>query len=149
MKKTSALLVLVAAICLFTPDAAAQVSFGLRAGQYTDIEEPMVGVELITKIAPHWYFNPNIEYVFVDDGDLVTFNADVHYDFTTGSNVLLVWAGGGLAVVHENIVESDTNIGANILGGVGWRLGEVIPYVQAKALLGDRDDFVVAGGIRF
>lgn len=149
MKATSAMVILAAAICLFTPSAGAQVSFGLRAGEYTDIGEPMVGIELITRIAPRWYFNPNIEYVFVDDGDLVTFNGDVHYDFKTGSNVLLVWAGGGLAVVHENFVESDTNLGANLLGGVGWKLGEIIPYVQVKALLGDRDDFVVAGGLRF
>jgi hypothetical protein len=134
--------------CLFPRSAAGEVTFGLRAGEYTDIEEPMIGVEILTKIAPRWFFNPNIEYVFVDRGDLVTFNADVHYDFATRAPVL-VWAGGGLAVVHENIVESDTNLGANLLGGVGWRVGEVIPYVQVKALLGDRDDLVIAGGIRF
>ncbi|MFA6954646.1 MAG: hypothetical protein WC538_02095 [Thermoanaerobaculia bacterium] len=149
MRKTLVPLLFAAMLaCLFPRSAAGEVTFGLRAGEYTDIEEPMIGVEILTKIAPRWFFNPNIEYVFVDRGDLVTFNADVHYDFATRAPVL-VWAGGGLAVVHENIVESDTNLGANLLGGVGWRVGEVIPYVQVKALLGDRDDLVIAGGIRF
>jgi len=134
--------------CLCPQSSEAGVIFGARVGEYTDVEEPMVGVEILTKIAPRWFFNPNIEYVFVNHGDLVTFNADVHYDFATRAPVI-VWAGGGLAIVHENIVESDTNLGANILGGVGWRVGEVIPYVQLKALLGDRDDFVIAGGLRF
>lgn len=135
-------------LCVWAPTAGAQVTFGVRAGEYTDVGEPMIGVELLTRIAPRWYFNPNIEYVFVDDGDLVTLNADFHRDFATGTPTI-VWVGAGLAVVHENFAESDTNLGANVLAGAGWRLREILPYVQVKALIGDRHDFVVAGGIRF
>lgn len=132
----------------FAVVADAEVRFGLRAGEYTDVSEPFLGAEIITPIGGRWYFNPNIELVFVDDGDLATFNADFHYDFKTGTRTL-VWAGGGLAVVYENFVESETDLGGNVIGGVGWNVGEVLPYVQVKALLGDRDDFVVMGGIRF
>lgn len=138
----------VVVLCGLAEVADAQVRFGIRAGEYTDVSEPFLGAEIITPIGGNWFFNPNVEWVFLDDGDLATINADIHYDFSTGSRAF-VWAGGGLAVVYENVGESETDLGANVLAGVGWNVGEVIPYVQIKGLLGDRDDFVVMGGIRF
>ncbi|HSD65660.1 MAG TPA: hypothetical protein VLF95_03110, partial [Vicinamibacteria bacterium] len=53
--------------CLLAPPAAADgVDFGLRAGYYTKVEKPFVGAELLVHMAPRFYFNPNVEYVFVD-----------------------------------------------------------------------------------
>jgi hypothetical protein len=128
--------------------AESQVRFGVRAGEYTDESEPFVGAELITPIAKRWFFNPNVEYVFVDRGTLVTFNGDFHYDFETGTKTM-VWAGGGLAAVYEDRERSDTSLGANVIVGAGWRVGQIVPYAQIKGILGDRSDFVVMGGIRF
>jgi hypothetical protein len=130
--------------------AESQVRFGVRAGEYTDLSEPFIGIEFITPITPRWYFNPNIEFVFVDPGDLITLNGDVHYDFETGS-IVMPWVGGGLALIYADIGERDTSLGLNVLAGVGWRVSrEIIPYVQIKGIVGgDHEDFVIMGGVRF
>lgn len=128
--------------------AKSEVQFGIRAGQYTDESKPFVGVELLVPVANRWYFNPNIEYVFVGSGKLLTLNADAHYDFRTGTRTM-VWAGGGLAVIYRDRVRSDTSLGANVIAGAGWRVGQLIPYVQIKGILGDESDFVAMAGIRF
>lgn len=125
---------------------------GIRIGTYTDAGEFFAGVEILTPLSPQVYFNPNIEYVFVDYGDLMTLNLDVHYDFPTRSN-MLYWVGAGLAVQYFDPAEggdSGTNAGLNILGGLGLvTRGGIIPYAQAKVVVGDVEEFVLAVGLRF
>jgi hypothetical protein len=124
--------------------------FGVRGGVYTNLSKPFVGAELITPIAHRVFFNPNVEYVFIDNDTYLTFNGDFHYDFHTHSRAL-VWAGGGLAVIYENpkgSAGSSTDAGANFLFGVGVR-GDVIPYVQAKLIAKKNTEFVVGFGLRF
>lgn len=141
-------------VCLLsglTTAADAQVRFGVRAGEYVDLSEPFVGFELlIPVIGPHWYFNPNVEFVPADRGDLVSLNADLHYDFETGT-ILMPWVGGGLAVIRDDIGEDDTSLAGNVIGGLGFKTGtRLIPYVQLKAIVGhDHEDFVIMGGLRF
>ncbi len=124
---------------------------GLRLGYYTEIEEPALGVEFLTGVAPSVDFNPNLEYVFVDHLTYLTINIDAHYDFyeKTGS---FVYIGGGLGISYvdpEGPIESETDAGINLLFGAGINRKPVIPYVQAKAVLGDNDEFVLCVGIRF
>ncbi len=131
--------------------AAAQTRLGVRGGVYTDESDAFLGVELLTKIDRQLYFNPNVEYVFVDGGKFVTFNADVHYDFHTHSRAY-AWLGGGLGVLYSNPDGpggSDTKVGANFIGGVGLKGGDVIPYIQAKVVAASDSDFVLAFGLRF
>ncbi|HVS02331.1 MAG TPA: hypothetical protein VMT16_06135 [Thermoanaerobaculia bacterium] len=139
-----------AALVLATAPAAADTDFGVRAGVYTDIEEPFVGVELLMPVGrSSWYFNPNLEVVFVDPGDLVTLNIDFHYDFK-GTDDLYVWAGGGPAVVFRDTGRDDeTDLGANLLAGVGLKNLAFVPYLQGKVLLADETEGVIAIGIRF
>ena len=148
MKSSIAIFAMVILGTMFTLPAESQVRFGVRAGEYTGESEPFVGFELITPIAKRCFFNPNVEYVFVDRGKLVTFNADAHYDFETGTKTM-VWAGFGAAVVYDDRGRSDTSLGANAIVGAGWRVGRIVPYAQIKGILGDHSDFVVMGGIRF
>ena len=141
---------LCAVLALAAPAAA--VDLGVRGGYYFDVEEPFVGVELITPVARRIYFNPNLEYVFVGEGlSYLTLNADFHYDFPTrGSN--FVWAGAGLGLVRvdpDGPDNSDTEPALNLLAGVGWRTGGVIPYVQAKVIVDGGSEFVLAFGVRF
>jgi hypothetical protein len=75
------------------------VRFGVRGGYYTKVDEPFVGAELLARVAPRLYFNPNVEYVFVDNGTYMTFNGDFHYDFPTHSRTY-TWLGAGLALVR-------------------------------------------------
>jgi hypothetical protein len=102
-------------------------------------------------VARRFYFNPNLEWVFVEDLSYLTFNADFHYDFpTSGSS--FVWAGAGLGLLRvdpEGPNNSDTDPALNLLAGIGFRTGGVIPYFQAKLIVNDGNEFVLAFGVRF
>jgi hypothetical protein len=130
---------------------AAGADLGVRGGYYFDVEEPFVGVEFIAPVARRIYFNPNLEWVFVENLSYLTLNADFHYDFPTrGSN--FVWAGAGLGLLRvdpEGPDNSDTDPALNLLAGIGFRTGGVIPYFQAKLIVNDGSEFVLAFGVRF
>ncbi|HUG52750.1 MAG TPA: hypothetical protein VMR21_04090, partial [Vicinamibacteria bacterium] len=48
----------------------------------------------------------------------------------------------------EGPADGDTDFGLNLLAGLGARRGRVIPYAQAKVILKDSSEFVIAVGIR-
>jgi hypothetical protein len=139
---------------LLPAPAAADVDFGVRAGFYSDADAGFLGFELLTDITRRWFFNPNLEYVFVDDGSLWTLNGDVHYDLQTGSP-LAVWVGGGPAIIFSEVdlprgrSESETDVGVNLLAGVGAKRGALRPYAQGKVVISDNTEAVVAVGLRF
>lgn len=89
--------------------------------------------------------------VFLDGGALVTYNADFHYDIGVGSGTF-VWLGAGLALVQDNPDgpdNSSTDAAANFLGGIGFRAGSAIPYVQVKVIAKSDAEFALAFGVRF
>ena len=139
----------------FEAGGRADIDLGVRGGVYTDVGEPFLGVDLLMRISDtRWFFNPNLEYVFVDHGDLATVNLDVHYDLDTDNDDLYVWLGGGPAIVFRDDErhgddEDDTDVGINLLGGIGWQLEAFVPYLQAKALIADDSEVVLAVGVRF
>ena len=135
------------------PAARAQgVDVDLRAGVYTDESDAFVGGGVLWDLAQKgaWFANPNLEYVFVDNGDFVTINGDFHYDFKT-DKAFALWAGGGPAILFADPDngDSDTDIGLNLLAGIGAKKGSVRPFGQVKLLIADDSQLVVAGGIRF
>lgn len=143
---------------LAVPAARAQVDFGVRGGVYTDVEDPFVGVELLGQFdGTRWFYNPNVEYVFVDNGDLITVNADFHYDLPADTP-FDVWLGAGGALIFRDYDDgrfrrdddSETDGGLNLLGGLGFNPGGAVrPYVQGKLLLSDDSEAVLAFGLRF
>ena len=151
MKPRSTVLPLSLVAVLFAAVAPAHASqLDLRAGSYTDLKKPFAGLGFLSRVGgTSLYFNPNVEYVFVDDGRFGTLNFDAHYDLPTGG-APYVWLGGGLAIVHSAPEHggSTTDARANLLAGVGLRLGHSVPYVQAKLITG-YNEFVAAVGIRF
>lgn len=132
--------------------AQGQTLVGGRVGVYTDAEDFFAGAEVLAPVADRLYVNPNVEYVFANRRTFATFNFDVHYDFPVSGRTVL-WAGGGLGILYNNPdgpQESRTDLGANLLFGVGFlRGGPLIPYIQAKVIAADNSDFVVAFGLRF
>ncbi len=138
------------------PDAEARIRGGVRVGEYTDADETFVGGEIVVPLTQRLYFNPNVEWVFVDKATFLTGNFDLHYDWPVGPHAY-VWLGGGLAYLYvdpDGPIESHDDWGANLLAGFGVRLGRnpsVLPYVQIKLILADDDydEFVAALGIRF
>jgi hypothetical protein len=140
--------VLLAGLASAAPARASQLD--LRAGSYTDLAKPFVGLGFVSHVhGTALYFNPNVEYVFVDDGHFGTLNFDAHYDLPTGG-APYIWIGGGLALVYNAPEQggSTTDARANLLGGLGLRLGHSVPYVQAKFITG-YNEFVAAVGLRF
>lgn len=140
-------------LVLLAPAAAqAQVDLDLRTGVYTDEADAFVGAGINTPVTGRWFFNPNAELVFVDNGDLVTVNADFHRDFAERDWPVDFWLGGGPALVIRNPDRGDdeTDFGFNLLAGVGFLRGAAVrPYVQGKILLSDETEAVAAFGLRF
>jgi len=133
------------------PAYAGDVKVGVRGGYYTKLDKPFLGAELLVRAAPRFYFNPNLEYVFIDNGSYLTLNGDFHYDFPTHSSTF-VWLGAGPAVLRvdpEGPAGADHDLAANLLAGVGFKTGSVIPYFQMKAIIKDDSVFSFAVGIRF
>lgn len=131
--------------------AAADTRFGLRVGYYFDAEAAFVGGEALSRIANRVYFNPNIEFAFPENATLLSLNGDLHYDLASRGSAM-PWIGAGLGILRydrEGRENADTDVGLNLLGGVGWRRGGTIPYVQAKLVLKDGSEFVIALGLRF
>jgi len=137
--------------CVATAHAQPSTKAGLRIGFYTDAGKPFVGGELLTRLAPFTYFNPNLEYVFTDAGAFMTFNADFHYDLPS-RNHHFVWIGGGIGGIYvnpEGPADGNTDLAVNLLTGVGLSRGPVIPFLQGKVILSDDTEFVIAFGMRF
>jgi len=148
------LIVFGALFLLFSPRADAEARFGVRAGAYFDAESAFIGGEgLFNVFSDSWYFNPNLEYVFIDNGDLWTLNFDFHYDLPV--TPVYLWVGAGPAIIHRDrdrpIDDGETDFGVNLFMGVGFKLRDarIIPYIQPKAILSDNSEFSLAFGVRF
>lgn len=133
---------------------ADDVMVGVRAGGYFDAEAGFIGGEVLFPVGRgNWWFNPNLEYVFVDRGNLITFNFDFHYDLPTDD--FYFWLGAGPAIIYFNpdreALDSDTDIGVNLFAGIGFKVGSgrIVPYVQPKVIIADNSEFALAAGIRF
>jgi hypothetical protein len=136
---------------LLPTETASAGDVGIRFGYYTEVEEPFVGVEYLTRVAHRVYFNPNFEWVFTEGFDYLTLNGDFHYDFPVQGHKY-VWLGAGLALVRVSFDGGgggDTDAGLNVLAGAGLRAGSVTPYVQAKIIVKDNSEFVIGFGLRF
>ena len=155
MRRGALLAVALAGILPLAAAAPARAAdFGVRGGVYSfkgGPDKPFAGVELLFHGGDSIYFNPNVEYVFVDNGKYWTFNFDGHWDLPT-HGVPYVWIGGGLAVrlVDPDRASSTTKAYANLLAGIGFRTrSHVVPYIQLKLITSNPVTFVAAGGIRF
>jgi hypothetical protein len=135
-------------ILAFAP-ASADTSLGARAGVYTEDGDGFVGAEALASMSRSWYFNPNLEYAFADN-DYLTVSGDFHYDLVH-RQPYYVWLGGGPTVIlrDDDPVRDDTDLGVNLLAGIGWKNTSFTPYVQSKVTLADDDQFGLAFGMRF
>ena len=145
------------ALVLVPASGAEEIDGDLRLGVYTDASEAFLGGGILTRLgASKWFLNPNLEYVFVDRGDLATLNMDFHYDLLSEGEADF-WLGAGPALVlRDNDPprgargDDETDFGVNLFAGVGFlRSSAVRPYFQAKLLLSDDSEGVIAFGIRF
>jgi hypothetical protein len=149
--KKSVLTFALSLIALASVSAADDLKFGVRTGFYTGVGDLFLGAEVLVPITRSIYFNPNFEYVFDEDVHYFTTNADFHYDFFKQGN-MYVWAGAGLALATKNPdgpVEGDTDPGLNLLAGIGFNRGPLIPYFQFKVIAKEDAEAAFAFGLRF
>jgi len=128
------------------------VDTDVRAGVYTDADAVGFGAGVLTSVSSdrRWFFNPNLEVGFGDRENLIAMNGDFHYDFTENNSVS-VWMGAGPAVLITDPSEgaSRTDMGLNLLTGVGARSGSVRPFGQLKGVVSDNSQVVLEGGLHF
>lgn len=131
---------------------AGATDWDLRAGVYVDHEMVGVGGGVLTQVGDQarWFFNPNLEIAAGDERTLVGLNGDFHYDFHQSGNTS-VWLGAGPAVLFEDPPsgDTDTDLGLNLLAGLGGTQGGVRPFAQLKGVVSDDSEVVLQGGIRF
>ena len=128
------------------------VDLDLRAGYYKEVSENFIGGGVLGRFHnSRWHYNPNAEWVLVDNGDLYTLNLDFHYDLHPQGDFDF-WLGGGPALVVRKPQHRDskTDVGLNLLAGVGFmRQYTVRPFVQGKLILVEDDtEAVIAVGLR-
>lgn len=136
---------------LLTPATARADDFGVRIGTYDG--ELLAGFEILGQLGTtgRWFYNPNLEWVFVDNGELFSLNADFHYDLAT-NEPFDVWIGGGpaLLVRDPDRGEGDTEVALNLLAGIGFKTqGRMRPYIQGKVVTADDTEASLAFGLRF
>jgi hypothetical protein len=153
--RTVRLLVSLAAVTLALAAASparADIDPEVRAGVYTDGSDGFIGGGVLWDLGQRgrWYANPNLEYVLVDNGDYFTINGDVHYDLDVDTP-FFVWAGGGPALLFADSDrgDSETDIGLNLIAGIGARQGNIRPFAQLKLIVSDDSQLVFAVGLRF
>jgi hypothetical protein len=157
IKATLVVALLGLSLVLLVHDAQAEIKPGVRAGSYFDPNKAAIGGELLMNINDErtLFFNPNVEYVFLDRAGLWGFNFDVHYDLLRSDEPVYLWVGGGPAILHRDPdlerANSDTDFGVNMFTGVGFKLKgtSLVPYIQPKYTISDQNRFSLAFGVRF
>jgi hypothetical protein len=122
---------------------------GVRGGYYGENDDFYLGVDARFR-ALTLNLNPSVEYVFVDGGKLVTFNADATATVLK-LPLLTGWVGGGLGLMYvdPDEGESSTDPLFNLIAGVGLGV-PLSPYLMVKWVFADSNDgFAVGAGIRF
>jgi hypothetical protein len=138
-----------AALALALPSRgeAQQAHLGLRAGYNFDLEEPTVGGHLALPVARQLDFYPSMDVFLPTTGTRVLFNGDLKYRFLNETS-WQPYLGGGLNMLYRRVDGSgDTNLGANVLGGVETRLGNVHPFFEGRLVVQDDPSFQLAGGL--
>jgi hypothetical protein len=131
--------------------ARAGLDGDVRAG-VTDGDQVAIGGGVLAQVGngSRWYFNPNVELAMGDHKDAVSMNGDFHYDLATGRGPAF-WVGGGpaLLVIDREGEDNQTDVGLNVLTGIGKKSGQVRPFAQVRGTVADENQVTIAGGFRF
>jgi opacity protein-like surface antigen len=147
-----------ALVLVLTPSLLA-ADFGVRAGQYNDLDQDdntFVGAEVLFDLGAV-NLNPNIEYLLADEITAGSANLDLTVDIGTFSRVTpYVGAGVGLWYVDDDFGDNTTDLLGNLIGGVQFDLDFLKPYAQVKYFRvlqdddgNEGDDLAFTVGLRF
>lgn len=146
------LILLIASSYLSPANAQYRLRGGFRIGVYSNTQSTFLGGEILAPIGNNWNINPNIEYVFIHNQTYVSFNLDFDYFAPIDVRDLYLWAGGGAGLIYTKQKFSqygETNLGINLLFGIGIQAGNVEPYFQPEIVLKNNPELALGFGIRF
>lgn len=88
------------------------------------------------------------------DNNFWEINGNVAYRFRLQRSSLGPYAGGGLNIGHASttvgtVSGSDTKAGLNLLAGTTFKARGVTPFAEFRGVIGDFDQVVLTGGVRF
>lgn len=133
----------------FTQARAQGIDIDVRGGLYTKNSDFFLGGGLKLDLII-FEILPNIEYAFVDNGNLYTLNLDGNFKFFSAPFVR-AWIGGGLGTMRFKPEGGSTSGKGliNILGGVGLNAIVLKPYAQIKYIIVKdlSNQFVVGVGV--
>jgi hypothetical protein len=132
------------------PLARAQSShIGARIGYDFDANEVLLSANLTVPVSQRIDFYPSLDVYTPDRGNKLGFNGDFKVRFPMGSGPD-VYLGAGIGVVNRSVGDfSNTNVGANLIGGLESRLGWVHPFGELRLRLHDQSTFHLIGGLNF
>jgi hypothetical protein len=141
--------ILVGVAAVFLASEASAGDLSLRAGAYTDADAFFLGIEYRTPVSGRWHAAPNFELALPGDGTYFSANADLHYVLSAQGR-LRPWLGAGIGLYARDHDDhgSDTDVGLNLIGGLGLR-AQLDPYVQLKVAVKSDTALVLGFGVRF
>jgi hypothetical protein len=148
------------------PAAKQRPSFGLQLNWGSDTDVGIGGrvVFGLKAIAPRTpidgivsfdYYFPSAPSGF--DSNFWEINGNVAYRFTVPArSTIRPYAGGGLNIAHASAGPSggssvsDTKPGLNLLAGTTFKVkGTILPFAEFRGVIGDFNQVVLTGGVRF
>ena len=144
----------VALACVATALAAAtgqaqarSVHVGPRVTYNFDFEEAAIGFQLGIPLASRLDFYPSVDVFLPDDGSLVGFNADLRFQ-PAPRDAGPLYLGTGLNLTRRAVRGvSNTDAGLNLLAGLEAPTGAIHPFIEARAILSDRNSVQLTGGL--
>jgi hypothetical protein len=81
-------------------------------------------------------------------------NGNIAYRFRVPRSSLGPYAGGGLNIAHASasaggVSASNTELGLNLLGGTTFKAKGVTPFAEIRGVVGNANQVVLTGGVRF
>ncbi len=132
--------------------AEGQVALGLQGNWGSEADFGAGGRALINIQNTNFEALGSVDMFFPDgDVDWLDLNANLFYHFHLPDSPSVVpYIGGGLNVTRLSVDGSSTNeTGLNLGGGIRFPGASVTPFIEARGVISDADQFVVTGGILF
>lgn len=131
---------------------------GPRVLYNVDAEEFGIGAHFLKPLTDAFAIYPSFEFLFMEGGTWLNFNADVTYTFDD-PDLEWLYVGAGLAITRvsdddcDDVVPgfdcSTTDSGLNLIGGFQPAgRGRIKPFAEARLVLGGSESFQVAGGLK-
>jgi len=129
-----------------TVAAQTRSHIGPRVGVNFDSDDLLIGAQLTAPVGRRLEFYPSVDIYFPNRGTSLGFNTDLKLLFPRRS--ARYYLGGGLNIAYRSVSgASNTHLGANLIGGIESRRGQVHPFLEGRVLFHNNSAFQLVGGL--